>query len=225
MLRNIHIHTHDTVLEIQLCHSFSRVFDHAYYMCVFLCVSPCVCSCVHVCVLWAGRQCSILISREEPISCLACSLNVTGDFSVPGQKPHPHLSESRWDMWWSPSRDFCHYFIHLASTSADTNLVSCPHLGSFSSVSLCLFMFASSVLQSGHNDCQLERRCSMCCITYIWTTAVQEITASVFLGGCFNFLMFYSLGSSSLMLSPTVTAVNMPVNEHQRHSYSSILSP
>lgn len=136
MLRNIHIHTHDTVLEIQLCHSFSRVFDHAYYMCVFLCVSPCVCSCVHVCVLWSGRQCSILISREEPISCLACSLNVTGDFSVPGQKPHPHLSESRWDMWWSPSRDFCHYFIHLASTSADTNLVSCPHLGSFSSVSL-----------------------------------------------------------------------------------------
>lgn len=104
MLRNIHIHTHDTVLEIQLRHSFSRVFDHAYYMCVFLCVSPCVCSCVHVCVLWAGRQCSILISREEPISCLACSLNVTGDF-FPLWSETLSLFQSQWDLRWFPSHD------------------------------------------------------------------------------------------------------------------------
>ena len=81
----------------------------------------------------------------------------------------------------------------LASTSADTNLVSCHHLGSFSSVSLCLFMFASSVLQSGQNECQLERRCSMYCIMYIWTTANTEIMASVLFfggGGTFIFLCF-----------------------------------
>lgn len=35
---------------------------------------------MRVCVC-SGRQCSILISRVEPISCLAYSLNVTGDFS------------------------------------------------------------------------------------------------------------------------------------------------
>ena len=56
-----------------------------------------MCGCV-----WAGRQCSLLISRAETISHLACSLNVSGDFFSLWSGTLS-LFQSQWDPRWFPS--------------------------------------------------------------------------------------------------------------------------
>lgn len=88
-----------------------------------------------VCVLWAGRQCGTLISRVEPISCLACSLNVAGDF-LSIREPVGHgLVCITW--FWS--------FLYLLTSTA-TNLISCHSLFSFSPLSRSVFVTAFIVL-------------------------------------------------------------------------------
>ena len=124
-------------------------------------------------------------------------------------------------------------------TSTATNLISYHLLFSFRafSPSRCVFVFASSMLQSGQNFCHLQKKRSFHCFIYILTRAPLRLWLCSFFSYfvIFSSLLFSSLLFSSLLFSSLLfysdccecvwTSLNQSHDDYSRsHSLISIYS-